>query len=317
MMILNGIEKSAILLISIGINQAVKILNQLSHSEVQSLIKCMFNLGNVSCLAIDQVLFEFKKKFSSNNSTTLIDKNYVASLSKKVLGDKNTTMLFNKIKDNKDIVYGIKQLNAIDSKDIFKLLKDEHPQIITTILIYLNRNKSSEVLSYLEKSLSFNIISRIVQFSGLTRSGEHELVKVINYLLNNYQKDIYNKKGTEIVVELLKLMTYDQEKRIISEIEKYNKKLSDFIKSKTLSFEDIKNFNDSCIQHLVKHATLDELLIAMSTSSELLREKIFKNVSKKDADYLRNNLAKKNSILLNDVKKIQNNLLDIIKGSLR
>ncbi|XBC41324.1 MAG: FliG C-terminal domain-containing protein [Buchnera aphidicola (Nurudea yanoniella)] len=317
MIILNGIEKSAILLITLGINEATKILNELSISEVQSLIKCMFNLGKIPRVIVDQVLLEFKKNFSLENSTTIVNKNYVISLSKKVLGEKNSINLFNEIENKENISRGIQKLNMIDPKNIATLLKHEHPQIISAILIYLNKNQSAAILSYLEELLSLDIIFRISQFSGLTKSGEQELIEVINYILKNYQKSTYHHDGVSVVINLLKLMTYDKEQHIINGIEKSNKKLADIIKSKLYLFENISNFDDDCIKYLIKKTTLHELSIAMHSSSELLRKKFFKNMSQTDSECLKNFFTKENSISIDDIKKAQNNLLNIIKDFLK
>ncbi|XBC38249.1 MAG: FliG C-terminal domain-containing protein [Buchnera aphidicola (Floraphis choui)] len=313
MMILDGVTKSAILLIAVGVNKATEILKELSFSEIQDLIKCMLNLRQVSCTIVDQVISEFNDNFSIDNSTSIVDKNYVITLSKKVLGEKNAEILLNKIKDNEKIICGIKQLNLVDPKVIANLIKCEHAQIIASILVYLNRNQSAEILSYLEEKLSLDVISRIAEFTGLEKSGENELIKIINYLLENKEKVIFNENGVTTIIELLKLMEYDQEKRIINGIEVFNKELANIIKSKIFVFEDIINLDDACIRRLIQETTLDELSIAISRSSELLKEKILKNMSKKNADYLQNFFIKNSSISIDVIKEKQNNLLNIIK----
>ncbi|QCI23108.1 FliG C-terminal domain-containing protein [Buchnera aphidicola] len=314
---LDGIRKSAILLITVGIDKASEILKELSYSEIQDLIKCMFNLKKIPRVIVDQVISEFNSNFSTNNSITVVNTNYVIALSKKVLGDKNAKMLFNEIKDNKDLICGIKQLNTINPKNISDLIKHEHPQIIATMLIYLNCNQSSAILSYLEEQLSLDVISRIVQFTSLKRSGEHELIKIINYLLNNNQQNISNKGGIKTVIKLLKLMTYDQEQRIINRIGKSDKALANVIKSKILLFEDIVHLDDIYIKNLIKKTTLDDLSVAISASNELLKEKVLKNMSQKDSDYLKNYFSKKVIVSKDIIKEKQNSLLNIIKNFLK
>ncbi|XBC37731.1 MAG: FliG C-terminal domain-containing protein [Buchnera aphidicola (Meitanaphis microgallis)] len=310
---LNGITKSAILLITIGANQAVEILKELSFSEIQNLIKCMLNLEKIPCVVVNQVISEFNSNFSLDSSTAVVNRNYVVSLSQKVLGDKNSAILLDDIKDDNKIVDGIKQLNMIDPKNIAELIQHEHPQIITTMLVYLDRNQASAILSYLEEQLSLDVVSRIVDFTGIKKSGKNELIKIINYLLQKNRENISKKGGITTIVELLKLMTYDQEKRIISKIQESNKELANVIKSKVLSFEDIAHFDDLYIQRLIKEVKLDELAIALQVSSELLKEKILKNMSEKDSNYLRSFFIKKSFISTDVIEKKQKDLLNVIK----
>lgn len=309
---LDGIKKSAILLITIGLDQATKVLQELSFSEIQDLIKCMLNLKKVPRTIVDQVISDFNSNFSTNDFAT-VNTNYIVSLSKKVLGDKNAKILLSEIKDKENIMYSIQQLNIMRPSNIADLIKREHPQIIATILVYLNPNQAAAILSCLEEKLSLNVILRISQFTGLKKSGENEFVKIINYILEENKKNISNKDGIATIIELLRSMTYDQEQRIISKIEESNQKLAHIIKLKMFVFEDIIHLDDLQIQRMIQETTLDELSIAMVTSSELLKEKILKNMSKDNSDYLRTCFIEKPSVSIDVIKEKQTNLLNIIK----
>ncbi|ANF16883.1 hypothetical protein XW81_00340 [Buchnera aphidicola (Schlechtendalia chinensis)] len=317
MMHLDGIKKSAILLITIGIDRATEVLKELSFLEIQDLIACMLNLSKIPSSYVDQVISEYDNYVSLDNSSiAMVNKNYVVSLSKKVLGDEIANNFLNEVKDNKDIFYGIEQLNKISPKNIFYLIKNEHPQVIATILIYLDRSKVVEILSFFEDRLELEIISRIANFTSLQKSGKKEFIKIINDLLKKNKEVSFKKNGIKTVIELLKLMTYDREKHIIGRIEKFNQKLANIIKSESFIFENIVNLDDSYIKRLIKETTLDELSIAITSSSALLKEKIFKNLSKKDSDYVRGLFPKNSSISEDIVREKRNNLLIIVKSFL-
>ncbi|XBC43381.1 MAG: FliG C-terminal domain-containing protein [Buchnera aphidicola (Meitanaphis flavogallis)] len=308
---LDGVKKSAILLITIGLDQATKVLQELSFSEIQDLIKCMLNLKKVPRTIVDQVISDFNSNFSTNDFST-VNTNYIIALSKKVLGDKDAKILLSEIKDKENIMYSIQQLNIMRPSNIANLIKREHPQIITTILVYLNPNQAAAILSCLEEKLSLDVILRISQFTGLKKSGENEFIKIINYILEENKKIISNKDGIATIIELLRSMTYDQEQKIISKIEKSNQKLANIIKLKMFVFEDIIHLDDLQIQRMIQETTLDELSIAIVTSSELLKEKILKNMSKDDSDYLRTYFIEKPSVSIDIIKEKQTNLLNIV-----
>jgi len=315
---LNGKKKSAILLALIGIEKATEILKELSFEEIESIVIHMSNMSFISDDIANQVLSEFTDLFHKNakKCENVISKNFILSLLKKSLGENDANVLLNKIQDKKNIFNSIKKLQGIDSLKIVDAIKNEHPQIIATILLYLNRNKAADILSFLEDKLSLDIVKRIAKFSGLKKIGEIEFIEIINNLLDICQGSVFNKKGIITVVELLKLIKKDKEEKLLNDLIISDKKLAQKIKTEMFEISDIKNLDDKYIQRLVKMYPLDELFEIIKIEKDELKEKFYKNMSQENIDRMKNFCSRELSISHDMLQKKRNKLLNLIKNIL-
>ncbi|AAO26805.1 flagellar motor switch protein FliG [Buchnera aphidicola str. Bp (Baizongia pistaciae)] len=312
---LNGEQKSAVLLALVGIDKAIEILKELSIQEIENIAKCMSYMDVISSITADLVLSEFcnEVRINKDQNISFINNNFIISLLKKVLGEHHAVLLLDKFKNQKNISDNIKKLNLINPEKIVSLIKGEHPQIIATILIYLNRNHAANILSYFEDNLSLDIIRRIANFSSLKKLGQEEFVKIIDNLINKYQNSMLNQQGIVTAVELLKLIKRDQETKILTKMFSSDKVLAKRIKTKMLEFSDIINLDDVYIRRLIKVFPLYELSEIMKVEKEEFKKKFYKNMSLENTNLIKNYCSKKIFISNDLIQKKRNNLLNSVK----
>lgn len=301
-----------------GVERSAEILKELSLEEIESIVINMFNMTSISDDLANRVLSEFIDLFNKNieKYNSVISGNFILSLLQKSLGEHNANILLNKIQDQKNILKSIKELQAIDSIKIVDVIKNEHPQIIATILLYLNKNKAAEIMSFLEDTLSLDVVTRIAKFSGLKKMGEIEFGKIINDLLEKCKCSISNRKGIITVVELLKLIKKDKEEKILNKMISIDVKLAKKIKTEMFEISDIINLDDKYVQRLIKMYPLDELSEIIKIEKDELKEKFYKNMSEEDVNRMKICFSKELSISHDMLQIKRNKLLNLIKNIL-
>ncbi|QCO70653.1 flagellar motor switch protein FliG [Buchnera aphidicola] len=314
-MILNGTEKSALLLIAIGSDQAGEILKHLTPFEVQELINAMVNIKRVSTKKLNEILLECydlaikNNAFNCNNSDE-----YLIDMLTKALGEKQGNSLVKEALEIRNAKICIKALNYMKAEQVAFLLDNEHPQIVTTILVYLNKNQSAQVLSFLSNKKRAEIILRIIDFRGIEESCLVELTKVINNLLLNKKLILSEKGGMKTAAQILNSMKMKDEKETIKKISIVNEKLASRIVEEMFLFENLVDIDDEYIKLLIKNIEEEKLYIALQKTNSTIREKFFKNMSDIESNKLSLSLEKKSYISDVSIKNEQKLILIMIKS---
>ncbi|CAL4326137.1 flagellar motor switch protein FliG [Buchnera aphidicola] len=314
-MILNGTEKSALLLMSIGADQAGEILKNLTPFEVQEILTSMVNIKRVSTEKLNETLHECynlaikNNPFNFNNSD-----NYLVDMLNKALGEKKGNSLLQEALDLRNAKICIKALNYMNPEKLAFLLDQEHSQIITTILIYLDRNHSAKVLSFLSNQKRAEIILKITEFHGIEESSLVELTKVIENLLKNKKLLLSEKGGIKTAARILNSMKIKDEKETIKKISMFNKELSNNIINEMFSFENILDLDNNHIRIVIENIEKEKLYIALQNTSSSIREKFFKNMSETESNKLSLILEKKSYISDIAIKNEQKLILIMIKS---
>lgn len=314
-MILNGIEKSALLLMSIGSDQAGEILKHLTPFEVQELISTMVNMGAISNEKLNETLHECydlairNDTFHCHNSDS-----YLIDILTRVMGEKEGNTLLKKELDLYESKMCLKALNSMKSEKVAFLLNDEHPQIITIILMHLNKNQASQVLSCFSKKKRAEIILRITEFNGIEESSLIEFTKVINNLLKNKKLILSEHGGIKNAVKILNCMKIQHEKETIENIIRLDENAANKIIEEIFLFENIINIEDDYIKKLNESIEEEKLYIALQKSTSFVRKKFFKNMSEKKSVRLSKRLEKKSYISDVSIKNEQKLILIMIKS---
>jgi flagellar motor switch protein FliG len=309
----DGVEKSAILLLSIGEEHAAEVLKQLGPKEVQKLGHAMAALKSVPRTRVEEVLSEFQKTAREATAVHVDTDAYIRSVLTKALGDDKASNLISRILQGGD-TNGIEGLKWMDAPTVADLIKNEHPQIIATILVHLEHDHASEILNFFTERLRNDVVLRIATLEGIQPAALKELNDVMLRLLSgsaNIKKAAMG--GVRTVAEILNFMGTANESTVVDSIREYDPELAQKILDEMFVFENLNDLDDRSIQLLLREIQSDSLILALKGASEPLREKIFKNMSQRAAEMLREDLESRGPVRLSEVEGEQKEILKIVR----
>ncbi|CAL4318692.1 Flagellar motor switch protein FliG [Buchnera aphidicola (Protaphis terricola)] len=315
-MTVNGIEKSALLLMSIGADQASEVLKYLTPFEVQELVTSMVNINQCSNTKLNEILTECYNLFIKNNNLVYNNNDeYISDMLTKALGNKGNYFLNNAL-EIRNIKISIASLNSMSPQKLAYLLKKEHLQIITTILIYLSKSQAARVLSFFNKEQRTKIIIKMSEFNGLDEEKIIELKNIINNLIQKKNFIFLNKGGIKTVTKILNSMNIEKEKDLLKNISFFNKELSNKIIEEIFLFENILNVDDNVIKYLMNYLEEEKLYIALKNTNKFIRKKFFDNMDQEKSKKILYYLNKKDYISNIAIKNEQKLILMMIKNIL-
>ncbi len=308
-----GIRKSAILLMSIGEEEAAEVLKYLGPKEVQKIGAAMAALANVTHDEIQTTVSDFRSETEERTTLGMAADGYIRSMLTKALGDDKAASLIDRILQGGD-TSGIESLKWMDSGSVAELIKNEHPQIIATILVHLDYDQASEVLGNFTERLRNDVMVRIATLDGIQPHALRELNDVLTKLLSGGE---HLKKttggGVKTAAEILNFMGGTVESSVLGSIKELDAELAQKIQDEMFVFEDIIKVDDRGIQLLLREIQSESLILALKGASPELREKIFKNMSQRAAEMLRDDLEAKGPVRLSEVEAEHKEILKVVR----
>ncbi|MEF8731933.1 MAG: flagellar motor switch protein FliG [Candidatus Accumulibacter meliphilus] len=309
----DGIEKSAILLIALGEDYAAEVLKHLGPKDVQKLGHAMAALKSVPRTRVAEVLAEFQTTAEESAAVNFDTDSYVRSVLTKALGDDKASNLISRILQPGD-TNGIEGLKWMDAATVADLIKNEHPQIIATILVHLAHDHSSDILNQLSERLRNDVVLRIATLEGIQPEALKELNDVMLRLLSGSASVKQSAMGgVRAVAEILNFMGAANETSVVDSIREYDPDLAQKILDEMFVFENLMDLDDRAIQSLLREIQSESLILAMKGATESLREKIFKNMSQRAAEMLREDLDSRGPVRLSEVESEQKEILKIVR----
>lgn len=308
----DGIQKSAILLMALGEEGAAEVFKHLSPKEAQKLGHAMAALDSVSRAQVERVMHDFMSQAGEKADLADSDE-YIRSVLTKALGSDKAASLIDRILHGGD-TSGIEGLKWMDGASVAELIKNEHPQIIATILVHLERDQASEILCLFTERLRNDVVLRIATLDGIQPSALRELNDVLNKLLSgasNLKKSVMG--GIRTAAEILNYVGTANEAAIIASVRDYDPELAQKIQDEMFVFENLLDIDDRSIQLLLREVQSESLIIALKGASEELREKIFKNMSQRAAEMLRDDLEAKGPVRISEVEAEQKEILKVVR----
>ncbi|MGQ5523721.1 flagellar motor switch protein FliG [Chitinimonas sp. PSY-7] len=307
-----AIRRSAILLMSLGEEAAVEVFKYLGPKEVQKIGLAMASMDNVTREQVEEVVAEFMASTQNRANFGAADE-YIRSVLTKALGSDKAANLLDRILQGGDNT-GIEALKWMDSVAVAELIKNEHPQIIATILVHLEPDQVSEVLNQFVERLRNDVLLRIATLEGVQPTALRELNDVLTQLLSGADRVKKSAMGGEgMAAEILNFMAGVIEASAINAIREYDPELAQRIQDKMFTFENVIDIDDRGIQMLLREVSSDSLIVAMKGTSEALRNKIFKNMSQRAAEMLRDDFEAKGAVKVSDVEAEQREILKVVR----
>jgi flagellar motor switch protein FliG len=308
-----GVAKSAILLLSLGEEEAAEVFRFLSPKEVQKLGAAMAKLKNVSRERIEAVLDEFQQQAAAQTSLGLDSGEYIKSVLTKALGAEKAAFIIERILQGGD-TSGIEGLKWMDAATVAELIKNEHPQIIASILVHLERDHAAEILGHLADRLKSDVVLRIATLEGIQPAALRELNDVLAKVLagsDNLKKAAMG--GVRAAAEILNFMGGTQETVIVEAVREHDGELAQKILDEMFTFDNLLDLDDRGMQLLLREVQSESLVTALKGTPDELRERVFKNMSQRAAEMLREDLEAKGPVRVSEVEAEQKEILKIVR----
>ncbi|MFA7269794.1 MAG: flagellar motor switch protein FliG [Sterolibacterium sp.] len=307
-----GVEKGAVLLLALGEDHAAEVLKHLGPKEVNKLGHAMAKLKATPRDKIEEVLDELDHD-TEMGTTISADEEMIKAMLVKALGDDRAAGLISRIMQGSDTA-GIEGLKWMDAATVADMIRNEHPQIIATILVHLEFDQVGEVLKLFTERLRNDVVLRIATLEGVQPQALAELNDVMKRLMAssaNIKKAAMG--GVRHAAEILNFVGQAVETAVIDSIREYDPDLAQQILDEMFVFENLLDVDDRGIQLLLREIQSDSLILALKGSSEELREKIFKNMSSRASEMLREDLEAKGPVRLVEVEAEQKEILKIAR----
>ena len=308
----DGVEKSAVLLLSLGEDEAAEVLKNLNPREVQKVSKAMSELKAVAREKVEEVLDEVRD-ITNKGGGMSVDEAMLKSMLVKALGDDRAANLISRIMSGSETA-GFDGLKWMDANTISDLIKNEHPQIIAAILAHLEYDQAGEVLKHFTERLRNDVVLRIATIDGVQPEALHELNEALTRLLSgsaSVKKTMLG--GVRHAAEILNFVGQANETSVIDNVREYDPDLAQKILDEMFVFENLLDVDDRGIQLLLREIQSDSLILALKGASEGLREKIFKNMSSRASEMLREDLEAKGPVRLSEVEAEQKEILKVAR----
>ncbi len=312
-MIENGIMRAAVLMLTLGEDEASEVMKYLGPKEVQKLGAAMASLKAVANEDVEDVLGSFVTAADASTTFGLDSDEYIRSVLTKALGDDKASTLLNRILQGRD-ASGIESLKWMDAESVAEFIKNEHPQIIATILVHLEADQSAEVLGAFTERLRQDVMLRIATLDGVKPAALKELNDVLTKLLSG-NENLKKKSigGIKSAANIMNFMNGENESNLIDALKKYDEEMAQKIMDEMFVFDNIMDIDDKGIQALLKEVQSDSLIIALKGTSAELREKIFNNMSSRASEMLKEDLESKGPVRLSEVEAQQKIILQTVR----
>ena len=302
---MTGSEKAAILLLYLGNEATAKVFEHLDDTEIKKISRSMSALGHVSQETITNVVNDFTSVIGPGSGMFSHGDDFVLKLLENTLGAEKAQTLMGELQVS-SYVNIVDIMANIDSKTIANFLSQEHPQTISVILAKLKSKQTSEIISLLPVELQAEVVLRIADVDQISP----EILRELDDAMKRELKSMggtqrYKIGGIDKVVEMFNHFDRTREKQILDKLDVMSPPLSEAIRKHLFTFEDVFALDDRSIQSVMREISNDTLTLAMKTSPDEVKEKIFRNISSRAADMIKEDLEVMGPVRLSDVEKAQ------------
>jgi len=308
-----SIEDAAILLMSLGEEEAAAVFKHLAPKEVQKLGETIARMKSITRERMDGVLDRFGTIAQSQHVLVQDTDEYVKAVLRKALGEDKANLLIDRILQGSDVT-GIESLKWMDASSVAELLRNEHPQIVAAILVHLDFEQSSGVLKSFTERQRNEVLIRIATLDGIQPSALKDLNEVMSKVLAGGEKlKKASLGGVKTAAEIINLMGSSVETSALDYIREADNELAQKIMDNMFTFDDLNKLDDKGFQSLLKEVQSESLVIALKGATPELREKVFRNMSTRAAETLREDLDSRGPVRVSEVESEQKEMLKIVR----
>ena len=309
----DGLEKAAILLMTLGEQEAAEVFKHLAPKEVQRLGETIARMKSVSRERVDEVMQSFEKIAASKHMLVADSNEYVKAVLRRALGDDKANLLIDRILQGSDVT-GIENLKWMDPSSVAELLRNEHPQIVAAILVHLEFDQAAAVLQLFAERQRNEVMVRIATLDGIQPTALRDLNEVMSKVLAGGDRSRKSGLGgVKTAAEILNMLGSAVETSVLDFVRETDNDLAQKIMDNLFTFDDVEKIDDKGIQALMKEVQSDSLIVALKGATPALRDKIFKNMSTRAAETLKEDLDARGPVRLSEVEAEQKEMLKIVR----
>ncbi|WP_343883102.1 flagellar motor switch protein FliG [Rhodanobacter caeni] len=311
---MSGAQRAAILLLTLGEEDAAEVLKHLSARDVQAVGSAMAALSGVSREQVEVVLDKLDADMGQQTSLGVGTEEYIRKILVNALGENKAGGLIDRILLGRSSK-GLESLKWMESRAIAEMINQEHPQIIALVLAHLEPDQAAEVLGYLPERVRSDAVMRIATLDGVQPHALNELDEIMERQFSGTTKKLKsaNVGGLKAAADILNAMDASRETELMGAIRSHDEALSGRIEDLMFVFEDLADLDDRGMQTLLREVPSGTLITALKGAEPAIREKIFANMSKRAADMMRDDLEVKGPVRLSDVDAAQKEVLVIAR----
>jgi len=312
---LTGIQKAAVLLITLGPDRASRVLKELNQAEAEMVVGEIAKLKEVSSELKDEVLEEFYQISQSGKGTIEGGTNFAGELLRKAVGGRKAQEMLRKAMDGYDEINPLELIKSSEPEELTKHLKEEHPQIIALILAFLPRNLASQVLLNLPDETSRDVIKRM----AVTEKVSPQIIQEVTNLLGE-KLDTGSTLGVEAfdgvktAAELLSFLGASTAKEILDDLEKDNPEMAQKMQEFLFMFEDVALLDDRSVQRLLKEIDTKQLTLALKAASEELKNRFLQNMSERAQEALQEDMELLGPVKVSEVEEAQRSIAATVRN---
>lgn len=304
-----GLVDSAILLLALGEEAAAEVFRHLSRREVERLAETMAGLRSTDRERLQQVLERFAECASRNDSLVDDTDGYVRRVVTLALGEERARPMLERVVPVAPSS-GIERLRWMDAESVASLIRGEHPQVIASVLVHLERDHAGVVLGLIDEPVRRDVVLRIAKLDAIQPAAIRELDEVLSQALSSAELSRASKLGgSKAAAELLNMMGADGSGGVLDAIREGDPELAQEIEDRMFTFDDLVRVDDRGIQTLLREVAGDQLVVALKGADPALREKIFRNMSQRAAEALREDLEARGPMRISEVEAQQREIL--------
>ena len=309
-----GVHAGAILMLALGEECAAGVFKYLAPKEVQRLGERMARLTTVADAQFDDVLARFEGQVDSQRSLVSDTGAYVSNVLKLALGEDKAGLLIDRIVQGRD-VSGIESLKWMDAAAVAELIRNEHPQIIASILVHLDRDHASGVLGSFDERTRNDVVLRIATLDGIQPNALKELNEVLSKVLAGGER--IRKQplgGVKTAAEILNLMGASVETAVLDSVRTADADLAQKIEDQMFTFDDLVNLLPGSIQVVVKNADKREMALALKGAPDEIKQVFFSGMTERAAKLLREDIAGMGPVRQRECEDAQTSLVRLAKS---
>jgi flagellar motor switch protein FliG len=310
---LSGRQKAAILMVSLGSEASAKIMKNLREDEIEELTLEIANLKKVSNDVKDTVLEEFLQICIAQEYLVTGGIEYAKEVLEKALGTQKAKEIISKLTASLQI-RPFDFARKTEPSQLLNFIQNEHPQTIALVMSYLRPEQAAIIISALPPLQQVEVARRIASMDRTSPEVLREVEQVLEKKLSSFvMHDFTIAGGIEPVVDILNRVDRGTERTILEALAEEDPELADQIKSRMFVFEDVVGLDNKSIQRILREVDVKDLGLALKTSSEELKELILKNMSKRAAEMLQEDMQMMGPVRLRDVEEAQQKIVNIIR----